>query len=113
MVFKAKQHFSDCFVSTYVNQVKGEIFDLLEGSSLDGSYDFIFLDAAQRRYLDLVKRLEEKNFFTSKTILVADNVISHNNMVDFITYISENYNCEILNIDSGFLVAKVIPFNDG
>ena len=79
---------------------------MIENNKINGKFDFIFLDAAQRMYLYLIKKLEKFNLLKDNFTLVADNVLSHNNMSEFLEYMKENYECSILEIDSGFLVAS-------
>jgi hypothetical protein len=43
---------------------------------------------------------------TKSPLFVADNVLSHSNMKEFIEYMKQNYKTEIIDIGGGFLVAK-------
>lgn len=107
---EAKKNFEECGVLDNICQLKTEIFEFLENLDLGNEieYDLIFLDAMQRRYLDVVKLIEEKKLLRKGGIIIADNVISHKNMDEFLDYMKENYSCEIVEIDSGFLIARSV-----
>ncbi|MCA9459807.1 MAG: class I SAM-dependent methyltransferase [Nanoarchaeota archaeon] len=112
---EAKNNFILTKTNNNVLQIQGEIFDILNNSDtfntiytpiFKDKFDFIFLDAAQRRYLELIQLIEKLNILNKNSIIVADNVISHNNMNEFLAYMKKNYECKILEKDSGFLIAK-------
>jgi len=102
----AKNNFSDCNIQNII-QLKGEILEILNNETLKNQkFDFIFLDAMQREYLNLIKIIEKQNLLTQDGMLIADNVLSHGNMALFIKYMKEKYNTQILEIDDGFLIAE-------
>ncbi len=102
----AKKNFSDCNIKNII-QIKGEILEILNNTKLKNEkFDFIFLDALQREYLNLIKIIEEQNLLTKNGILIADNVLSHGNMAEFIKYMQEKYKTEIIELDDGFLIAE-------
>ena len=102
----AKNNFSDCNIKNII-QIKGEILEILNTDILKNEkFDFIFLDALQREYLNLIKIIEEQNLLTTNGIIIADNVLSHGNMAEFIKYMQEKYKTEIIEIDDGFLIAE-------
>jgi len=102
----AKNNFSDCNLQN-ISQIKGEILEILNTNILKNEkYDFIFLDAMQREYLNLIKIIEKQNLLTKNGILIADNVLSHGNMTEFIKYMQEKYKTKIIELDDGFLIAE-------
>lgn len=103
---EAKEIFSQIPANFNIVQLKGNIFDCIDSKKLDTSYDFIFIDAAQRFYFDLVLELELGNYIGQGACLVFDNVLSHKNMGLFLTYMSYDYNCTFIKKDSGFLIAR-------
>jgi predicted O-methyltransferase YrrM len=59
--------------------------------TLEGEFDFVFLDALKRDYLKYLKLLEPK--LKPGAVVVADNVIqSANEMKDFLDYVQESPN---------------------
>ncbi|MCA9495752.1 MAG: class I SAM-dependent methyltransferase [Nanoarchaeota archaeon] len=110
---EAKFNFQETNTDENIVQINGDVFDILSkitANNLDIEFDFIFLDAAQRRYLDLIKIIEKQKLLSKNAIIVADNVISHNNMGEFLEYMQRNYDCRTLTIDSGFLIAKKFAY---
>ncbi|NCC71335.1 methyltransferase domain-containing protein, partial [bacterium] len=56
----------------------GEVFEILETYDFEIQFDFIFIDAAQKFYKNLIEIMEKKNLIAKNAIIVADNVLSHN-----------------------------------
>lgn len=101
---EAKKNFDEVGL-TFVKQLKGEIFDILEGNILSEKFNFVFIDAAHKFYKEVVLMLEEKNLLFENVLIVADNVVSHN-MGEFIDFMKERYDTELVELDSGFLVCR-------
>jgi len=102
----AKKNFAECDINN-INQINKEIMEIIELKELENKhFDFIFLDAMQRKYLTIVQEFEKQHIITNNTLIIADNVLSHKNMKEFIEYMQKNYNTEIININDGFLIAK-------
>lgn len=102
----AKQNFNDCKIQNII-QIKGEITEILNSNKLDNmKFDFIFLDAMQREYLNIIKAIEQKNILTKDVTIIADNVLSHGNMKEFIEYMQKNYTCEIIKLGGGFIIGE-------
>lgn len=101
----AKENFNYCNLSNVV-PILGEVKDILFQFEFKEKFDFVFLDALQREYIDLILLLEEKNLLNDDCLIVCDNVLSHSYMKDFIDFMHLKFDCEIVEIDSGFLVAK-------
>ena len=111
----SKKNFEDCNLNQNITQIKGEITEILNSEILDNitnnmnnsKFDFIFLDAMQREYLNIIKQLEEKRLLTNNAIIIADNVLSHGNMSEFKEYMNKNYKkTSIIDLGGGFLIAK-------
>ncbi len=101
---EAKINFESCKIKN-ITQLHGEAFEVLENYDFQNKFDFVFLDAAHKFYEQLIKELQDRNLLTEDCTIVADNVISHN-MAEFIDFMKKDFNVEIIDIDSGFLVAK-------
>jgi predicted O-methyltransferase YrrM len=65
--------------------------------TLEGEFDFVFLDALKRDYLKYLKLIEPK--LKPGAVVVADNVIqSANEMKDFLDYVQEGPNYDTVII---------------
>ncbi len=67
-------------------------------------FDFVFIDATKKEYLDYFLSIEKK--LAKNAIIVADNIISHNEKVrSFLAYFDNNkrYRAEIIDIGTGLL----------
>jgi len=65
--------------------------------TLEGEFDFVFLDALKRDYLKYLKLIEPK--LKPGAVIVADNVIqSANDMKDFLEYVQESPNFDTVII---------------
>ncbi|HLC57239.1 MAG TPA: O-methyltransferase [Candidatus Nanoarchaeia archaeon] len=89
---------------------------LLEGNALtvlkkfNTKVDMVFLDATKKEYLKYL-RLLEKNM-NDCCVVIADNVISHNEKVgEYLKYVHKNYTSITLHVGSGVeLSVKTSPF---
>ncbi len=100
---EAKKVFNQCSLKN-VNPIFGDVFEILP--TLGKKYDFVFMDAKQEFYLDLVKLIEKLELFGEDFTFVVDNVTNHDNMGEFVKYMEKNYTCEVVDIGGGFLIAK-------
>jgi predicted O-methyltransferase YrrM len=84
--------------------IEEDVFSALSG--LSEKFDFIFLDAMQRKYKEIVEIIIKKKLISKSSVLIADNVISHQNtsMKEFRDYVEKNFEHEYINMDSGFVV---------
>ncbi len=104
---EAKQNFIDCEINNII-QIKGEIFEILNSDELENkSFDFIFIDAAHKFYIELIKKLLEKKNIIKDTLIVADNVISHPYMGTYINFMKETFQeNELVDLGGGFLISS-------
>jgi predicted O-methyltransferase YrrM len=100
----AKKNFSDCKLNN-INQIKGEISEILNSNQLDNlKFDFVLLDAGQKIYKEIIEKLIEKNLIDTNTKILCDNVLSHTYMGPFIEFMKERFlNNEIIELGGGFL----------
>ena len=77
-------------------------------------FDFIFLDADKKNYLNYLKLLEPH--LNKGATIVADNVISHKHLIfDYLDYLEKNsidtkkqpakYTNELIEMDNGMMVS--------
>lgn len=102
---EANKNFSECGLDN-IHQLHGEIFEILTTYDFNVMFDLVFIDAMQKSYLDLMKLIEKKGILSENVVVIADNIVSHGTTKDFVEYMRKNYKCEIIDIDSGFLVAR-------
>jgi len=99
----AKSNFNFCKLEN-INQLLGEAFKVLP--NLKGIYDLVVVDAAQAFYKDLVQLFEKNNLIDNESILIFDNILTHEDMPHFIEFMKKRYLVEIIGIGGGFLFAK-------
>ena len=77
-IVKAKENFKKAGVEDKITLLEGDAADVLKG--LDGSYDFIFMDAAKGQYIhflpDVIRLLEKDG------VLISDNVLQDGEVLD-------------------------------
>jgi predicted O-methyltransferase YrrM len=94
-VAEARRNLERVGLEKTVTVVEGDALKTLP--TLDGEFDFVFLDALKRDYLKYLKLIEPK--LKPGAVVVADNVIvSEKQMPDFLNYIqtSPNYDTVII-----------------
>jgi predicted O-methyltransferase YrrM len=94
-VAEARQNLAKVGLEKTVTVVEGDALKTLP--TLQGEFDFVFLDALKRDYLRYLKLIEPK--LKPGAVVVADNVIvSEKQMPDFLDYIqtSPNYHTVII-----------------
>jgi len=100
----AKKIFEECSINNIIS-INDNILNIINENTFEEKFEFIFLDAAQKEYKNIILKLEEKKLISKKCTIVADNVLSHEYMEEFIEFMREKYFCEMINFDSGFLIA--------
>lgn len=101
----AKQNFAVCNLKN-IYPICDKIENILQNFKFKEKIDFLFLDALQKDYLELIKIAQKKELLTNDCLIVCDNILSGYKMNDFLKYMKLNFECEFVDIDSGFLVAK-------
>lgn len=102
---EAQDNFKYCKLDN-INQILGNAVDITY--NLNDKFDLIFLDAGQMFYKKIIENILNQKVITKNSYIIADNVKSHQNMNEFLEYMNLNFECELLNFDSGFLIAKNI-----
>lgn len=82
----------------FEEKIKIIVGDALETiKTLEGKFDFVFLDAAKKEYLAYLKLIEEN--LPPNAIVVADNVgIFASEVQDYLTYVKQKYKSETIKI---------------
>jgi len=102
----AIDNFKTCGVDDIITAIQGSACDVIKNFSDDVKFDFVFIDASKREYIDYFKLI--KPHMTKKSMLVADNIISHAEKVqDFVQEIDKDdeFQYEIVEVPGGILVA--------
>ena len=108
MVETARQHLAAVGLDKTVTVIEGDALKTI--ATLEGDFDFVFIDAAKPQYLGYLKALEPK--LRPGATLVADNVIEYaRQMQDFLDYMqsSPNWDCQVVRAsmqkNDGMMVA--------
>ncbi len=99
---EAKENFKRAGLSN-IKLLRGEALKVLQ--FIDVSFDFVFIDANKREYIDYIKILEMRKLLLPGSIIVADNIISHKTTRDFLKYVESKYPTFVLNIGSGVSIS--------
>ena len=102
----AIENFTKCGVVDIVRPIQGSACEILSNLDKDEKFDFVFIDANKREYVEYFKLI--KPHLTSKALIVADNIISHAEKVQtFIDAIDadKDFQYEIVELPGGILVA--------
>lgn len=100
---EAKGNFERFGKSKLIVQYNLELFDFLNNSNEKG-FDLVFIDAAHKRYEEIVEILLSKQMIDKGSVIIADNVISHSYMKEFIEHMRNKFeNTKLLEVDSGLL----------
>ena len=87
MVQEARANLQKLGLDKIVTVIEGDALKVLPG--LEGTFDFVFIDALKEDYLKYFKALEPK--LKKGAVVVADNVIrSQRAMQDFLDYMEKN-----------------------
>ena len=104
---EAKKNFKRARVEKFINQIEGEISQVL--SKWNKKIDFVFLDADKPNYLNYIKKMEPH--FKRGTVIVADNATDFGYaMKDYLEYVFKDpkYKSYLLDIDHGLMVSVKI-----
>ena len=101
---EAKKNFRLCKIDDKINCYCREVFEVLPELK-SKKYGFVFVDAAHKRYLELIGEFVRLDLLEEDFTIVFDNVLSHR-MNDFIDKMRDKYFCEVVDVGGGFLVLK-------
>ena len=102
----AIENFKTCGVFDIITPIQGSACDIIRGFSDDIKFDFVFIDASKREYVDYFKLI--KPHLTQRCLITADNITSHAEKVQtFVDAIDadDEFQYEILELPGGLLVA--------
>ena len=102
----AIENFQKCGVSDIITPLQGSACDIIKNFSEDIKFDFVFIDASKREYVEYFNLI--KPHLTPKAIIVADNIISHAEKVQtFVDAIDadDEFQYEIVEVPGGILIA--------
>lgn len=102
----AIENFKICGIDDVITPIQGSACDIIRGFEEDKKFDFVFIDANKREYVEYFKLI--KPHLTNKALIVADNIISHAQKVQtFIDAIDadDEFQYEIYELPGGILVA--------
>lgn len=116
-IVKAKENFKRAGVEDKITLLEGDAAKLLK--ELNGSYDFIFMDAAKGQYIHFLP--EVVRLLSENGVMVSDNVLQDGEVLDS-RYVVERRNRTIHSRMREYLYAlkqhelletSVIPLGDG
>lgn len=102
----AIENFRKCGVLDIVRPLQGSACEILENLSEDEKFDFVFIDANKREYVEYFKLV--KPHLTEKALIIADNITSHAEKVQtFIDAVDadDDFQYEIVEVPGGILIA--------
>ena len=67
-------------------------------------FDFIFVDAGQKFYSEVLSLILEKGLLLDDGTLVFDNVSTHSHLDEFILEVKSKFNSEFVDMGGGMLV---------
>ena len=105
----AAENFDKCGYSGRYTTLTGSAIDIIKEFSDDKKFDFVFIDANKREYVEYFNLL--KPHLMEHSIITADNVNSHREKVQpFLDAImsDEDYQTEILDLPGGLSVSYKI-----
>lgn len=86
-----REHIAAMGLQDHVTVIEGDALQVLP--ELEGTFDFIFLDAVKKDYFNYLKKIEPK--LVPGALIVADNVIkSATAMKEYLDYVQNNPNYE-------------------
>ena len=102
----AIENFRKCGVLDIVRPLQGSACEILQGLAEDEKFDFVFIDANKREYVEYFNLV--KPHLIEKALIVADNITSHAEKVQtFIDAVDadDEFQYEIVEVPGGILVA--------
>lgn len=102
----AVENYNKCGFEGMYTPLLGQACDILKSFSPDDKFDFVFIDANKREYIEYLNII--KPHLLPNAIIAADNVNSHREKVQpFLDEIfsDENFQSEILDLPGGLSVS--------
>ena len=102
----AIENFKKCGVFDIIRPIEGSACEILKWLGPDEKFDFVFIDANKREYLEYFKLV--KPHLTDRAVILADNIISHAEKVQpFIDAIDADnqFQYMIAELPCGLLIA--------
>lgn len=103
----AKKYFKMAKVENYINQLEGNISEVLK--KWNKKVDFVFMDADKANYLDYLRMIEP--FLSEGAVIIADNAIDFKDLMkDYLDYVknSKKYISDLISIDNGLMISVKI-----
>ncbi len=104
----AENHITQAGLASFVRFHTGQAIERLRMFQQEKSvFDFVFIDAAKKEYIDYIQLLEP--ILVSGALVVADNTQSHRKeMLDFLAYMdaSPDFDVAELETSNGQLIAR-------
>lgn len=98
-IILAKENFKKAGLKN-IKILQGFALDILK--NLKEKFDFVFIDATKKEYLDYFRLLK----LNKNALVVADNIISHN-IKDYHDYVNNKYKSHLIKIGSGVEVTII------
>lgn len=102
----AMANFEKCGVADIVSPLQGSACDIIKTFTPDEKFDFVFIDANKREYVEYFNLI--KPHLTEKALIIADNITSHAEKVQtFIDAVDadDDFQYEIVEVPGGILIA--------
>ena len=102
----AIDNFKKCGVLDIVRPLEGSACDIIRNFDESEKFDFVFIDASKREYVDYFKLV--KPHLTEHAVIIADNIISHAEKVQtFIDAVNDDdkFQYLIAELPGGILAA--------
>jgi len=97
----AKQNFKKAKLKN-IKIIQGDVIKQIP--KLKSKFDFIFIDARKRDYINYIKLIKPK--LNKNAIITADNIISHKNKIqEYIKYVKKHFKNKLINIGSGIMLS--------
>lgn len=102
----ARKNYDECGFGGMYTGLLGSATDLIKGLGEDEMFDFVFIDANKREYVEYFELV--KPHLLPNAIIAADNITSHREKVQTFldaVYADEDFQTEILDLPAGLSVS--------
>lgn len=102
----ARKNYDECGFKGMYTPLLGSAVDLLKELKEEDKFDFVFIDANKREYVEYFKLI--KPHLTKNAIITADNINSHREKVQTFLdeiYADKDFQTEILDLPAGLSVS--------